>query len=229
MKKHSLPIGLVLLAFSFGNLSADDAVEAVLSAANKLKESENYTWKAEREGSRFWRGTVEGQIKKDGTALVSMPGRDGSFQTAFLLKKSAAETQDGWRSAEELENAEGFGRFLVFILRGFKPPAAELEQLVKHSVEPKLESGKFESKLKEDGVKELLSFGDGNGPTVKNPAGSLKISLKDGIIESYELSLQGSMSFNGNDFDLNRVTKVEILKIGETEFELPAKAMEKLK
>ena len=102
MKKYfTASFALFLLATWAPSLAAAPADE-VLSAAKKLSESGGYSWTAEREGSRFWRGVVKGKVRKDGAALVENPGRDNTYLTAFQGEPSAAETQDGWQSAESL-------------------------------------------------------------------------------------------------------------------------------
>ena len=206
------------------------AAESIANATKKLSESGGYSWTSLRSGNPFWMGEVKGKVRKDGGALVSLPSRDSSYLTAFLDGKSAAETQEGWQSLSELENAEGFGRFLGFSLRSYKVPVAELTAAVLIAEKIEGSEGVYKSQLKADGVKKLLSFGrPGEGPEVMDPSGSIKITIKDESITSYELTLNGSMSFNGNDFDINRSSKVTLSGLGQAEFEFPEKAKAKLK
>ena len=60
----------------------------------------------------------------------------------------------------------------------------------------------YASDLTEAGAKELLSFGGrrgGNAPEPKNAKGSVKFWVKDGLLAKYELKLQGTVTFNGED------------------------------
>ena len=200
--------------------------EDILSAASKLGEAGGYSWKATREGSRFWTGVAEGKVRKDGAALVTNPGRESTtYQTAFQGDKSAAQTENGWQSLSELEEAEGFGRFLAFGLRRFQPPAKEIENWIKNADSLEMADGVYAGKLKADSAKEMLRFGQ---TEVKDPSGSFKIKIKDGLIAEYELVLKGGMTFNDNDVAINRTTKVEISNVGNTSFEFPEDARKKL-
>ncbi len=218
----------IAVIFASSNLFADP-LKCVGDATKKLSEAGGYSWSTAREGNPFFQGEVRGKVRKDGAVLVTNPGREGStYQTAFSGEKAAAQTEDGWQTADELENAEGFGRFLAFGLRSFKAPAAEVDHVVKYAKSLKGEGELYSSELTEEGAKALLSFGGAGGPEVSGPKGSIKITVKEGQLASYELSLSGSMSFNGNDFDLNRTSKVTISGVGESEFEFPEAAKAKL-
>ncbi|HIG30580.1 MAG TPA: hypothetical protein EYQ50_23395 [Verrucomicrobiales bacterium] len=79
----------------------------------------------------------------------------------------------------------------------------------------------------------MLSFprrggGGGGGPEVSNPQGSVKFWIKEGVLTKYQYSVQGSISFNGNDRDVDRTTTVEISNIGSTQIEIPTAAKNKL-
>jgi len=81
-------------------------------------------------------------------------------------------------------------------------------------------------------VKELLTFGPrpggGNGSTPSNAKGSVKFWVKDGVLAKYQFKVQGTMSFNGNDVDIDRTTTVEIKDVGSTTVEVPEAAKKKL-
>ncbi len=89
----------------------------------------------------------------------------------------------------------------------------------------------YTADLTEAGAKGLLSFGGrrgGNAPEPSNAKGSVRISLKDGLVSKYELRLQGTMSFNGEDRDVERTTTIEIREVGKTKLEVPEEAKKKL-
>ena len=79
-------------------------------------------------------------------------------------------------------------------------------------------------------AKELLTFrpSQGESPTVSNANGSVKFWLKDGVLSKYEIKVKGTVSFNGNEFDNDRTTTVEIKDVGSTKVEVPAEARKKL-
>jgi hypothetical protein len=70
--------------------------------------------------------------------------------------------------------------------------------------------------------------GGGNGPEISGASGSLKVWVKDGLVSKYELKIKGTVSFNGNDRDVDRTTAVEIKDIGSTKVEVPEEARKKL-
>ena len=85
--------------------------------------------------------------------------------------------------------------------------------------------------MTESGAKELLSWrrpNDNNGPTVSNAKGSVKFWVKDGVLAKFEFNLQGKISFNDNERDINRTTTVEIKDVGSTKIAIPDEAKKKL-
>jgi hypothetical protein len=83
----------------------------------------------------------------------------------------------------------------------------------------------------EAGAKELLTFcgrRGGNAPEPKNAKGSVKFWVKDGLLAKYELKLQGTMNFNGEDRDIDRTTTVEFKDVGTTKVDVPEAAKKKL-
>src|SRR5206468_4731839 len=81
----------------------------------------------------------------------------------------------------------------------------------------------------------LIAADTGPKEEVKNAAGKLAaknnyswIWVKDGVLAKYEFKVQGTMSFNGNDVDIDRTTTVEIKDVGSTKVELPDEAKKKV-
>ena len=229
MKKHSLLVVTTLVAWSSLQLQAGPK-EDVSAAAKKLSESGGYSWTSTREGG-FGGGTTKGKISADGTTVIEAPGRDGTFLIVRQGEKVVAETQDGWQSASELENAEGFGRFLGRMMRNLRLPAAEAEQLALGAESLAESDGAITGKLKQETVKEMLSFRGrgGDGPEVSDASGSVKLWIKDGQLVKYEYKLKGVMTFGGQDRDIDRTTTVEVKEVGSAKVEIPEGAKAKLK
>ena len=225
------------MVLAAGAVLAADLKDEITAAAKQLANKDNYSWKQTTEnagGGGFGAGVSEGKTQKDGLTWVSMPGRDNNTIEAVKSgEKGAVKTQDGWQSIAELaadQNA-GPGRFLAMRFRNFKAPAAQIEDLASKTKELKKEGDAFASDLTEEGAKSLLTFGGrggGNGPEVSGAKGSVKVWLKDGTLAKYELKVKGSVSFNGNDREVDRTTTVEIKEIGSTKIEVPAEAKKKL-
>jgi hypothetical protein len=140
-----------------------------------------------------------------------------------------------WQSMAELASAAGSEpgprQFLLRRLQNYKAPAAEAGDLAVKTKDLKKDGEAYASDLTEAGAKELLSFGGrrgGNAPEPKNAKGSVKFWVKDGLLAKYELKLQGTVSFNGEDRDMDRTTTVEIKDIGTAKLEVPDAAKKKL-
>jgi hypothetical protein len=56
----------------------------------------------------------------------------------------------------------------------------------------------------------------------------VKFWIKDGQISKYEFKLAGKTDFNGNEFDVNNDTTIEITDVGATKIDVPAEAKKKL-
>jgi hypothetical protein len=223
---------------------ADD----VNAAAKKLEAAGGYAWKSTVEsaggggGGRGGRGggPTEGKIGKDGIVQLSMT-RGQNTTEAFLNKdKGAAKTQEGWQSLAELREAGagggggggGRGGFLARSLQNYKAPAAEAADLVAKSRNLTASDGAITGELTPEGAKSLLVPGrgraGGNGPDVSNGKGTVKFWVKDGVLTKYQYHVQGSVSFNNNDREIDRTTTVEIKDVGATSVQVPEEAKKKL-
>ena len=161
---------------------------------------------------------------------------DNTIEAALKGGKGALKTADGWKSlAEAIEGGDGQpnpSRFIGRMLQNFKAPAAQAEDLAAKTKELKKTDDAYTGELTEEGVKELLTFGPrpggGNAPPPSNARGSVKFWVKDGVLAKYEFKVQGTMSFNGNDVDIDRTTTVEIKDVGSTKVDVPEEAKKKL-
>jgi len=118
-------------------------------------------------------------------------------------------------------------------LRNFRTPAIEAEDMAGKVKELKKDGDAFAGELTEEGAKDLLRFrgrraGSDGPPPAKNAKGSVKFWLKDGQLAKYEYKVSGTVTFNGEDRDVERTTTVEIKDVGTTKIEVPAEAKKKL-
>ncbi len=221
-----------------GTLLAAEPKDEVTAAAKKLADKDNYSWKQTTEnagGGGFGAGVSEGKAEKGGFICVSMQAGDNTIEVVKKGEKGAVKTQDGWQSMAELAADQGGGggrgRFMAMRFRNFKAPAAQVEDIVAKAKELKKEGDAFAGDLTEEGAKAQLMFGGrggGNGPEISGAKASLKVWVKDGLLAKYELKVKGTVSFNGNDRNINRTTTVEIKDIGSTKVEVPNEAKKKL-
>ncbi len=112
---------------------------------------------------------------------------------------------------------------MAAIVRAFKAPAAQAEELAGTAKELAQDGDALSGDMTDEGAKSQFRFGK-----VTNPKGSVKFWVKDGQLVKYEFKLTGKAEFNGNEFDVDRDTTVEITDVGGTKIELPADAKKKL-
>lgn len=236
MKSQVLWSALALVAASA--LAAESSPqETVKNAAKKLADQSGYSWRTTVEsagGGRFRMGPTEGKTEKGGFTYLSMSRGENTFDAVLKGEKVAVKTDEGWQSAEEMTGGGGPGnpaRFVARMLQNYKPPAAELEELLGKVSDLKLSGDAYTGDLTEEGAKSLLTFGrraGAEGPAVSNAKGSVRIWLKDGLPAKYAVHVQGTVTFNNNDMNVDRTTTTEIKDVGKTRVEVPAEARQKV-
>jgi len=219
---------IALAAFVMSLKAADSTpAEQVTAAAKALGGEANYSWKETvvvPESAQFKPGPTEGKLVKGGITYFTMSFGDNSTKIFLEGDKSAMNGPDGdWQSAKDMEQSEGPGRFMSRMIREFKAPAAQAESLVSSAKELKADGDAIGGEMTEDGVKSQFRFGN-----MTNPKGSVKFWVKDGKLAKYEFKVTGKADFNGNEFDVDRDTTVEITDVGTTKIEVPADARKKL-
>ena len=240
--KRNILLGAVLLCAT--SLVAADAASDVKAAAKKLSEKGNYSWKSNVEnaggggggGGNRGGGPTEGKTDA-GTIQLSMTRGENTTEAFIKGEKGAIKTQEGWQSLSEAAEAAGGGgggrggAFLARSLQGYKAPAAQAEELAGKATGLKKDGDAYAGELPADAVKALLSFGrraGGDAPEVSGAKGNVKFWVKDGALSKYQYNVKGTMSFNGNDREIDRTTTVEIKDVGTTKLTVPDEAKKKL-
>lgn len=116
------------------------------------------------------------------------------------------------------------------MFRTFRVPSVQVSELVSDAKELKKDGEAYVGDLTEEGAKTALlprARGGGDGPSVSNAQGSVKFWLKEGALVKFEVKVKGTVSFNGNDRDVDRITTTEIKDVGTTKVEVPAEAKKK--
>lgn len=223
-------------------LAADTgSKDAVKGAAKQLAEKGNYSWTTTTANpaggaGRMRGGPTQGKTEKDGYTVLSMTRGENTIEAVMKGEKGAIKTADGWQSlAEAAESAGGQGnpgRFMAMTLRGYRTPAVEAADLADKTKELTKADDAYTGELTEEGAKALLTFrrgaAAGNGPDIQGAKGTVKFWVKDGVLSKYEYNVQGKMSFNNNEMDINRTTTVEIKDVGTTKVEVAADAKAKM-
>jgi hypothetical protein len=238
MKKNLLFSVSMLIA---GSLLAADASpkDDVAAAAAALGSQKNYSWRTTVEvgnNSPFKPGPTDGKTEKDGYTTLSMSFNDNTSEAVIKGTNAAIKTADnGWQSAAEAlaDSGGGFNpaTFIARSAQNYKTPAAEAASLAAQAQDLKAGTNGISGDLTEAGAKTLLTFrrgGNGGGPTVTNPKGSVTFWIADGKLTKYQYHVTGTVSFNGNDRDVDRTTTTEIKDVGTTKIEVPDEAKKKL-
>ena len=225
-----------MIALTAGSLIAADSnlKDDITNAAKALGEKTNYSWKTTvvvPDDAQFRPGPTDGKSEKDGYALVKMTFFDNPFEIAFKGEKAAYTDQDGnWQLASTSDDSEGPGRFMSMLALNFRTPVKEAAELASYAKELKKDEDVYSSDLTEEGAKAFLTFRNAgaDGPTVSNAKGSVKFWVKDGQLTKYEFKVKGTVDWNGNSFDNDRTSTVEIKDVGNTKVEVPEDAKKKL-
>jgi hypothetical protein len=239
MKRNLLFSLTVLVAGSL--LAADSSPkDDVTSAAAALGSQKNYSWKTTVDAgsnARFRPGPTDGKTEKDGYTTLSMSFNDNTSEAVIKGTNAAIKTTDnGWQSAAEAlaDNGGGFNpaMFIARTAQNYKTPAAEAAGLAAQAKDLKAGTNGISGDLTEDGAKALLTFrrgGNATGaPTVTNPKGSVTFWIADGKLVKYQSHVSGTVSFNGNDRDVDRTTTTEIKDVNTTKIDVSADAKKKL-
>jgi hypothetical protein len=235
---RKLILGAVVVAGCAQLVHAADS-DNIKAGLQKLADSPNYSWKSVVEGG-YGAGETDGKTQSDGLTSLSITRQDNSFQVFIQNGKGVAKTDDGWQTAAELTADDGGGggpspeRMLGMMIENFKTPVAMAQAaIVKLQNVQKTDDG-YTADLSEDAAKQLLTFrrrnqnANGQGPTITNAKASVHIWIKDGIVAKLLHHVTGTVSFNGNDRDIDRTTTTEFTDVGSTKITIPDDAKAKL-
>lgn len=230
MNRKLLALTLVLTTASA--LAADSSPkDDVTSAAKALGDKPNYSWRTTvvvPESDQFKPGPTDGKLEKDGFTSFTLAFGDNTTDVVKKGDKAAIKSADqDWQSLTELEGQEGFGRFFAAIIRNLKAPDAQAADIVAGAKEIKKDGDVYTSDLTEKGAKDLLAF-RGFDATITNPSGSAKFWVKDGVLTKFEFKVKGTVSFGGNDMEVDRDTTTEIKEVGTTKVTVSDDAKKKI-
>jgi hypothetical protein len=207
---------------------ADD----VTAAAQKLGTESSYSWHSTTvvpEDSPFHPGPTEGKTA-GGMTYVKMSFGDNDTEIYMKGTNAVMTNPDGgWQTlAEASQDDQGPGRFMTGMVRNFRTPATQAADLVSGCKSLTMANGAYTSDLTTDGAKKMLTFRRGGGANVTNPSGSVTFWIANGELTKFETHVKGSVSFNGNDMDVDRDTTVEIKSVGSTKIDMPDDVAKKM-
>ena len=209
------------------------------TAATALGNESNYSWRTTVEvpaDSQFKPGPTDGKTEKSGYTMVTMSFNDNTTQAVIKGTNVAVKADSGWQSVAEATADSGGGfnptAFLARMAQNYRTPAVEAASLAGQTKDLKAGDKGISGDLTEDGAKFLLTFrrrGNGGGaPTVTNPKGTVMFWINDGKLTKYQYHVTGTVSFNGNDRDVDRTTTTEIKDVGTTKIEVSDDAKKKM-
>jgi hypothetical protein len=234
--KRLIPIAI--LALMATPLFADPK-EDVAAAAGKLADAGNYSWKAMMDlgpNSQFTPGPTEGKIDKE-SIWLSSTFRDNTIEGVKMGDKVAVKGEDGWESASEVTGGGGRNAAggMARRLENLKPPAAEVQALLKNVKDISKDGDAYSAELTEEGAKALATMGfgrrgnGGNRPAPTDLKASVKFWVKDGMLSKFESKVSGKRpNRDGDIVDFERTTTVEIKDVGTTKVSFPEDAKKKL-
>ncbi len=245
MKHLASLLGLAVLATP---LLAQTPSEEVAAAAKKVADQGGFQWVAKTDfgsgggggggGRGFRAGPTEGWRDKDGFTLLKVTRGDSTSEIVIKGEKGAFKEDGTWQAIDTSLGAGGGGgggggqpnpgRAAARTLRTFQPPTIEATELAAKTKEIKKDGDVIVGTLTEDAVKSLMTFGGrgggGGGPEISGAQGTIKFWIKDGALGKYEYQVKGTMSFNGNDRDIERTTTVELKEGGPAPDAIPEAA-----
>jgi hypothetical protein len=232
--KEKILLGVITLLA--GSLIAADSnpLDSVKEAAKKLGATDNYSWKTTIDFGGDAVGTIEGKTEKGGATFLAMSRGDQGMDAVLKGGKGVLKLDEGWKLVSEVvedNDQQGPARMVARMLQAFKAPAEEAADLATKTKELKLADGVYSGDLTTNAIQDRLRFGrrsGGNPPDVSGAKGSVKFWLKDGSLAKYEFSVQGTVTVNGNDRDVDLKNAVEIKDVGTTKVTVPEEAAKKL-
>ncbi|MDB6135566.1 MAG: hypothetical protein JWM59_3809 [Verrucomicrobiales bacterium] len=229
------------------------AKEDVAAAAKKLVEAENYSWTTTTErvgggggGNAPRMSPVEGKTLKSGISLITTKFGDNTSETFVKDGKVVTKRDGSWKTPEEIAAARSNdggggrgGRGGAGAFRNLKAPAEQIAETAGKIDKLEEKDGTITGALSADSVKALLTYGGGgrrgggggdggNRPEPRDVSGTVSYWLKDGTVAKVETHVKGTISFNGEDREINRKTTTEISAVGSTKLEVPEEVTKKL-
>jgi hypothetical protein len=229
MKGLKMKIMFSAVAAFVGSLVITHAGPAddVSAAAKKLGGESSYSWHTTvvvPEDSQFKPGPTDGK-SAEGMNYVKLSFGDNTTEIFMKGTNAVLSNPDGgWQTLADLANDDqGPGRFMVGMVRNFRTPAEQAADLAAGVKDLQETNGAYAGELTPDAAKRMLSFRRA-GAGASNASGTAQFWMANGELTKYEFHVKGTVSFGGNDRDIDRDTTVEIKDVGATKIEMPGDA-----
>jgi hypothetical protein len=245
-------LGVMAFMAARAALVSADPQDDIKAGLQKLADAPNYTWSTKSEnagGGGFGSGTTDGKVQKDGLTYVKMNRRNTDTEVYIKGDKIAVKNQDGtWQTLDEAISAADDGnggfnpmRMMGRMFQNYRTPVTLAQgQLDKLTNIQKTDDG-YSGDLSPDAAKAVLNPFSGR-PATTNPddnnnapqidvsdaKASVTFSIQDGAVTKIVMHVTGTVSFNGNDRDVDRTSTTDFTNVGSTTIDVPDDAKAKL-
>jgi hypothetical protein len=238
--KSALLLAALLWAAGAG---AAEPADVLKTAVEKLARGSNYTWTTTFTfpDAPIHPGPLNGQIDATGYVLLSQNVGRGDFVAVVKNGLGVLKLPVGWLGAKEIiegnpQGAIGPAMLMSRVLFNVRKPDVEVAELLKVGAAfTQDDKGVITEQLDESAAATLIRNGvtgrpNPQAPPLKQARGNVKYWVNDGLIEKYEINLQGQLlpSAHQNAVDFKPTTTVEITNVGTTKVQVPDAAREKL-
>ncbi len=238
---RNIAVGAIVLLAGSAAMVRADAKDDIKAAIQKLSDSPNYSWTTTTETQRGT-NTSDGATEKDGYTTFTVGFGDNQTPAVKKGDKAVLKTDDGWQTPAEALAAAGDqpgpGAFMPRQVQAFRTPTVVMADYFDKINDLKQADDAIAGTLSPDTVKPMLARGGRRGgggggagqtpPEVKDPKGSVKFWVKDGVLTKVELTLSGTITFNDQDRDVSRTVTTEFKNVGTTKVDVPDEAKKKL-
>lgn len=175
--------------------------------------------------------------------MITMKRGDNTTEAFVKEGKSVVKADGSWKTPEEMRAAAdgggdgqgggNRGRWMGGMLRMVKAPGEAANELVGKIEKFEEKEGALTATLNAEQVRDLVSMGGrrregSNAPEPKDASGTVTFWLKDGQLAKMETHVKATMTFNGEDRDIDRKTTTEITGIGSSPVVVPEEVAKKL-
>jgi hypothetical protein len=183
---------------------------------------------------------VEGKTQ-NGVIALSVTFQDNTASVLIKGDSAIVNTLFGWTPAAVIiEATPNYGRtpnpnfYAAYLTQGYKPPAVVVGDLRQYlqNIQPTADG--YSADLAPDGAGQLLvhtrtyNLDRSAVPTITEATGSIKLSIKDGMLTGYETHASGISTFNASGRAVDQTFVVRIRDVGATTVDVPPEALEVL-
>ncbi|HTF57591.1 MAG TPA: hypothetical protein VK661_10190 [Planctomycetota bacterium] len=220
--------------------------EEIFAAARKLAEQDTYAWSLEidrRDVAKVSPGasqpilpmivSIAGRSAKSGFVILKQTRMANVQAVSAILKGTRAvlETMDGWKLSGDLDPEKDVNaRFFAGVLPYYPAPTEEVKTLLEGVRELKEgpDGGRVgelsEAAARTQVERTLKGGGRKDPPEIKEPRGTVRFWIQDGLILKYDIATQAKVTVNDVEIVLKRTLTVKVKDVNTTPVPVPEEA-----